>query len=77
MFAAVPLHRTNGSDGAVSVKYIARDVTARAGTHYRACSGEIHFSDGDLVKDIDIELLQERIRNVKPLVKKYYKTYIQ
>ena len=35
IFACVPIHRSHGSDGEVTVQYAARDVTAKAGTHFR------------------------------------------
>ena len=59
LFAVVPIHRTNGSDGQTTVNYRTRDVTAHSGTHYKECQGQVTFEDGELSKDVEIELLPD------------------
>ena len=59
LFAVVPIHRTNGSDGQTTVSYRTRDVTAHSGTHYKECQGQVTFEDGELSKDVEIELLPD------------------
>ena len=59
MLAVVPIHRTNGSDGLVTVDYNCRDMTAENGTHYRQRSGTITLDDGELSKEIEVELIQD------------------
>lgn len=47
-FAVVPVHRTIGMDGKVSVRWFTRDITAIEGKHYRRGSGTIEFDDGEV-----------------------------
>lgn len=51
--------RTGGSDGTVSVRYATRNGTAVAGRDYEAVAGTVTFGPGELVKFIDIPLIDD------------------
>eukprot|EP00449_Zooxanthella_nutricula_P042619 CAMPEP_0198610332 /NCGR_PEP_ID=MMETSP1462-20131121/156839_1 /TAXON_ID=1333877 /ORGANISM="Brandtodinium nutriculum, Strain RCC3387" /LENGTH=858 /DNA_ID=CAMNT_0044342137 /DNA_START=35 /DNA_END=2612 /DNA_ORIENTATION=+ len=49
--------RRNGSKGECTVKYHTEDGTARAGVHYEATKGVLHFPDKVVVAEIPVNLL--------------------
>ena len=51
---SVPVRRTGGSQGAVSVDYSTTDGTATAGTDFTAASGTLNWADGDT----DVKLIE-------------------
>jgi autotransporter-associated beta strand protein len=53
--------RTGGSDGAVSVNYTTADGTAAAGVHYVPRAGTVTFGPGEIVKTIDIPLIDDSV----------------
>lgn len=60
----VTVERSGGTQGAVSVDYASRDVTAIAGTDatngdYRATSGTLDFADGDASLTIQVEIFDD------------------
>ena len=57
--ATLLVERTGGSRGAVSCTFHTKDVTAIAGHDYTACSGEIVFADGEAVKEIQVQILDD------------------
>jgi autotransporter-associated beta strand protein len=59
--ARVTLLRTGGSDGTVSVDYTTTDGTAFAGTHYAASAGRITFGAGEILKSIEVPLINDAI----------------
>lgn len=46
-FAVVPIHRTVGMDGHVSVTWFTRDITGESGKHYMGGRGVVEFGDGE------------------------------
>jgi len=46
--AAIAVNRNGGSMGAVTVKYLTGDASAKAGTDYTAQSGTLQWADGDV-----------------------------
>nr|XP_039274738.1 uncharacterized protein LOC120348632 isoform X3 [Styela clava] len=59
--AVVPVHRTIGMDGKVSVRWFTRDITAIDKQHYHAGNGTLTFEDGEVTKHIDIDLIPDVI----------------
>ncbi len=53
----MPLLRTGGTDGQVSVDYTTVDGTAKAGLHYVPASGRVTFGPGEVQKFIEVRLL--------------------
>ncbi len=62
-FFTVPVVRTNGSAGAVAVRYATANGTALAGTNYLATSGILIFAAGETVKTFNIPLLNDTVAN--------------
>ncbi|MEM8827985.1 MAG: PQQ-dependent sugar dehydrogenase [Cyanobacteria bacterium P01_G01_bin.19] len=57
---AIPIIRTEGSDGVVSVDYSINDGTATAGQDFTAISsGTLIFEDGETVKELLIEVIDD------------------
>ena len=46
--ALIPVHRTVGMDGPVSVAWSTRDISAMSGKHYVGGRGVLHFADGQV-----------------------------
>jgi len=57
--AKVTIVRTGGTDGAITVNYATADGTAIAGVHYRAVAGTVTFGPGEIVKTIEIPLIDD------------------
>lgn len=53
----IPVDRTEGTTGDVSVDYFTRDNTAIAGLHYLETQGELPFEDGQTENFIPIDIL--------------------
>jgi hypothetical protein len=53
----IPVVRSGGSDGAVSVNYATGEGTARSGVHYQSRAGTLTFGPGELLKHIDVPML--------------------
>ncbi len=60
-YVAVTLIRTNGSTGVVGVNYTTIDGSASAGTDYTSVSGPLVFSDSEVIKTINVPILQDVI----------------
>ena len=59
---SVPVRRTGGSQGAVSVNYSTTDGTATAGTDFTAASGTLNWADGDTdVKLIELATIPDSV----------------
>lgn len=50
----VPVVRTGGADGHVSVKWSTKDISAVSGADYEGSEGELKFDHGETIKTIDI-----------------------
>jgi hypothetical protein len=57
--ARVLVMRTGGSDGDVSLRYVTKDGTATAGAHYTPRAGTLAFGPGEILKTIDIPLVDD------------------
>lgn len=57
----IPVYRTTGVGGSVSVSYVTSDGTATAGADYTATSGVITFADGDSIENITIPIIQDSL----------------
>lgn len=55
------LMRTEGTDGAVSVKYTTVDDSALAGTHYLPTAGTVTFGPGEILKIIEIPIVDDAV----------------
>lgn len=53
--------RTEGTDGAVSVRYATADGTASAGVHYQATSGTLSFGPGQIFAPVEVPLIDDHI----------------
>ena len=53
----IPVDRTEGVTGDVSVEYSTRDNTAVAGVHYVESGGELAFADGQTENFIPVDIL--------------------
>lgn len=53
----VPVIRTGGNTGALTVSYATADFTAHAGVDYSTTSGELAFADGETVKEIAVPII--------------------
>ena len=51
--------RRAGSDGSVSIRYATEDNTAIAGVHYEGTAGTLELGPGELVKTIEIPILDD------------------
>ena len=61
----IPIVRTGGSEGSVTLSYTTANGTAAAGTNYTATSGSVTFAQGETVKNIQVPVLNQHI--VAPL----------
>lgn len=52
--ARIPVKRSNGADGHVSVKWKTKDMTAHHGVDYDGGEGELKFENGETMKNIEI-----------------------
>ncbi|CAI9720800.1 sodium/calcium exchanger 3 isoform X1 [Octopus vulgaris] len=50
----IPVKRSNGADGHVSVKWKTKDMTAHAGVDYFGGEGELTFDNGEILKNIEV-----------------------
>jgi autotransporter-associated beta strand protein len=57
--AHILLLRRDGTDGAVSVQFATADQTAHAGERYVAQAGTVTFGAGEIIKSIDIPLIDD------------------
>lgn len=55
--AVVPVLRTFGGHGRVTVDYQTSDGVAIAGENYAACKGTLVFEDGETAKDIQVPII--------------------
>ena len=53
----VPILRTEGSKGAVSVEWFVREDTAIEGTDFRECQGVAYFADGQTKSMARVDLV--------------------
>lgn len=58
-FVEVPVVRTHGSDGEVSVKWMTIDESAISGRDYVGGEGEIVFKDNEVAKLLRIEIIND------------------
>ncbi|MGD8594334.1 MAG: Calx-beta domain-containing protein [Gammaproteobacteria bacterium] len=63
--AKVTVQRLHGFEGDISVAYQTVPDTAEDGEHYSGVSGVLHFSDGEMSKTIDIEILSNNMADQK------------
>ncbi|MBT2762513.1 S-layer homology domain-containing protein [Paenibacillus sp. ISL-20] len=57
----VKVLREGGSHGAVALHYATADGTAKAGKHYTPASGTLTFTDGEIEKWIELQILDDDI----------------
>ena len=57
--AHITVMRREGTDGAVSAQFATSDLTAQAGIHYLAQTGIVQFAAGEILKTIDIPLIDD------------------
>lgn len=57
----IPVKRTNGADGHVSVKWKTKDMTARAGIDYFGGEGELNFENGEILKNIEVFIYDTKV----------------
>ncbi|XP_036358407.1 sodium/calcium exchanger 3 isoform X7 [Octopus sinensis] len=50
----IPVKRSNGADGHVSVKWKTKDMTAHAGVDYFGGEGELTFDNGEILKNVEV-----------------------
>ncbi len=60
-FAAIQLVRTGGSNGVVSIDYIATGVNATAGLDYTNATGTIAFGNGEVTKSILLPIINDSL----------------
>jgi uncharacterized delta-60 repeat protein len=60
----VTLYRTGGVEGSITVQYRVVGESATAGQDFVADSGTVTFNDGELVKSISIQLLDDAIPEI-------------
>lgn len=58
-FVEVPVVRTHGSDGEVSVRWMTVDESAIAGRDYVGGEGKIVFNDKEVAKLLRIEIIND------------------
>ncbi|MEW9701836.1 Calx-beta domain-containing protein [Paenibacillus sp. SI8] len=58
------VYRVGGSTGSLTVDYTTEDDTAKAGNDYVAASGKLTFADGETVKTIQIQLLDDTAKEL-------------
>lgn len=57
--AHVPLKRTNGADGTVTVEWVTNDITAKEGDDFIGKSGKVIFENGEDTKNIEIPIVND------------------
>ena len=60
----IPVVRLEGSDGELRIPYKIIDVSAIAGTDYKAPLGEVVFKDGETRKVITVEIIDDQLREI-------------
>jgi len=70
VLALVTVVRTNGTTGVISVDYVTRDGTARAGAtnDYLFSTGTLSFADGETSKTFSIPILADTVRETNETV---------
>ncbi|XP_076445923.1 sodium/calcium exchanger Calx-like isoform X1 [Babylonia areolata] len=58
--ALIPIARTGGADGHVSVKWRTKDITAIEGKDFKGGEGELKFDNQETTKSIDIILYESK-----------------
>ncbi|XP_066291717.1 sodium/calcium exchanger 1-like isoform X2 [Branchiostoma lanceolatum] len=58
--ASVPVQRTKGSDGVISVKWKTKDMRAVNGRDYVGGEGMLEFQHGETEKNIDIQIFDDK-----------------
>eukprot|EP00918_Siedleckia_nematoides_P097649 GHVU01213916.1.p1 GENE.GHVU01213916.1~~GHVU01213916.1.p1 ORF type:complete len:844 (+),score=116.55 GHVU01213916.1:178-2709(+) len=58
--AHVPIIRSNGADGDVSVKWRTQDMCAKAGKDYEAGEGTLEFKHGETTKTLEIVIYDDQ-----------------
>ncbi|XP_035695501.1 sodium/calcium exchanger 3-like isoform X6 [Branchiostoma floridae] len=58
--ASVPVQRTKGSDGVISVKWKTKDMRAVNGRDYVGGEGVLEFQHGETEKNIDIQIFDDK-----------------
>ncbi|KAI8500976.1 hypothetical protein Bbelb_210710 [Branchiostoma belcheri] len=58
--ASIPVQRTKGSDGVISVKWKTKDMRAVNGRDYVGGEGVLEFQHGETEKNIDIQIFDDK-----------------
>jgi solute carrier family 8 (sodium/calcium exchanger) len=58
----IPVIRTGGTDGELTVQYKTMDDTAKAEEDYVAKQGEVKFVDGEARKEIEIQIVDDEVQ---------------
>ena len=61
MRAIIPVGRTGGADGHVSVKWRTKDITAISGSDYQGGEGHLKFDNQETTVNIDIPLFESNV----------------
>jgi len=61
LIATIPVIRTGGSQGTVTVTFATRDGTATAGTDYIATTQTLTFANGETTKTVTIRILNDQL----------------
>jgi len=61
----IPIVRTGGSEGSVTINYATANGTAAAGTNYTATSGSVTFSEGETSKSVQIPVMNQSMSDSK------------
>jgi len=64
-YVAIPIVRTGGSEGSVTINYTTADGTAAAGTNYTATSGSVTFAEGETNKNVQIPVINQSMSDSK------------
>ena len=59
--ALVPVNRSNGADGKISVAWKTKDLTAMHGRDYKNNEGVLEFEHGEMTKMIEILINDDKV----------------
>lgn len=61
-FAEIPIVRSNGADGRVTLQWRTEDMTAFEGRDYKGKEGIVVFETGELKKNLEILIINNEVR---------------
>ena len=60
-FAEIPITRSNGADGRVTLQWRTEDITAVEGRDYKGKEGIVVFETGELKKNLEILIINNEV----------------